>query len=96
MTYYQQEVQRNNPYMRGMGQENQELRTRIESMCLQVQKFMLAMRRLQRAVNNKEREIQDLKTDFERNKKVLETMVRELRDKGEEEMGKKQTNLSMQ
>ena len=33
---------------------------------------MLAMRRLQRAVNNKDKDIQDLKGDFEKNKKLLE------------------------
>lgn len=52
--------------------ENQELRNRLEKLCLQVQQFMLAMRRLQRAVNNKDKDIQDLKADFEKNKKQLE------------------------
>lgn len=41
------------------------------------------MRRLQRAVNNKEKDIQNLKADFEKNKKSLETMVKEIKEKEE-------------
>jgi hypothetical protein len=41
------------------------------------------MRRLQRAVNNKDKDIQDLKADFERNKKQLEVMVKEIKEKDE-------------
>lgn len=47
-------------------------------MCLQIQQFLLAMRRLQRAVNNKDKDIQDLKADFEKNKKALEQMVKDI------------------
>jgi ribosomal protein S17E len=42
---------------------------------------MLAMRRLQRAVNNKDKDIQGLKSDFEKNKKLLEQMVKEIKEK---------------
>ena len=52
-------------------------------MCLQIQQFLLAMRRLQRAVNNKDKDIQDLKADFEKNKKVLEQMVKDIREREE-------------
>jgi len=51
--------------------------------CLQIQQFLLAMRRLQRAVNNKDKDIQDLKADFEKNKKVLEQMVKDIREREE-------------
>ena len=42
------------------------------------------MRRLQRAVNNKDKDIQDLKGEFEKNKKQLELMVKEFREKDEQ------------
>jgi hypothetical protein len=42
------------------------------------------MRRLQRAVNNKDKEIQELKADFEKNKKLLEQMVKEIREREEQ------------
>jgi hypothetical protein len=38
------------------------------------------MRRLQRAVNNKDKDIQELKAEFERNKKSLEMMVKEFKE----------------
>jgi hypothetical protein len=38
------------------------------------------MRRLQRSVNNKDKDIQDLKAEFERNKKSLEMMVKDMRE----------------
>jgi len=44
---------------------------------------MLAMRRLQRAVNNKDKDIQDLKADFEKAKKLLDIMVKEIKEKEE-------------
>ena len=44
---------------------------------------MLSMRRLQRAVNNKDKDIQDLKADFEKNKKLLEQMVKDIKEKDE-------------
>lgn len=44
---------------------------------------MLAMRRLQRAVNNKDKDIQNLKAEFEKNKKLLESMVKEIKEKEE-------------
>lgn len=49
---------------------------------------MLAMRRLQRAVNNKDKDIQELKVEFETNKKQLEVMVKEIK----EEQANKRTN----
>lgn len=82
LTYYQQEMQR-----RGMPDPNQrenlEVKSRLDHLCLQVQQFLLAMRRLQRAVNNKDKDIQDLKGEFEKNKKQLELMVKEFREKDE-------------
>ena len=85
LTYYQQEFQRgrvgtSDPVSR----ENQELKTRTEQLCLSVQQFMLSMRRLQRAVNNKDKDIQDLKADFEKNKKLLEQMVKDIKEKDEQ------------
>lgn len=41
------------------------------------------MRRLQRAVNNKDKDIQDLKADFEKAKKLLDIMVKEIKEKEE-------------
>jgi len=61
--------------------ETHNLKIKLDQLCLQVQQFMLAMRRLQRAVNNKDKDIQDLKADFERNKKLLEQMVKEVKEK---------------
>lgn len=55
---------------------------------------MLAMRRLQRAVNNKEKDIQDLKAEFEKNKKFLEQMVKEIKEK--EEQAKKSAAMGNQ
>jgi hypothetical protein len=52
----------------------------MEQLCLQVSQFLLAMRRLQRAVNNKDKDIQELKAEFERNKKALEMMVKEVKE----------------
>ena len=52
----------------------------MEQLCLQVSQFLLAMRRLQRAVNNKDKDIQELKAEFERNKKALEMMVKEAKE----------------
>ncbi len=63
--------------------ENLEVKSRLDHLCLQVQQFLLAMRRLQRAVNNKDKDIQDLKGEFEKNKKQLELMVKEFREKDE-------------
>jgi hypothetical protein len=81
LTYYQQELQRRG----GSGtdpvsRENQEIRHKMEQLCLQVSQFLLAMRRLQRAVNNKDKDIQELKAEFERNKKALEMMVKEAKE----------------
>lgn len=90
LTYYHQERSRagtSDPVVR----ENQELKTRIEQVCLQIQQFLLAMRRLQRAVNNKDKDIQDLKADFEKNKKLLEQMVKDIRER--EEAAKKTQTL---
>jgi ribosomal protein S17E len=42
-------------------------------------------------VNNKDKDIQDLKADFEKNKKHLEQMVKDIRDK--EEAAKKANTL---
>ncbi len=64
--------------------ENLEVKSRLDHLCLQVQQFLLAMRRLQRAVNNKDKDIQDLKGEFEKNKKQLELMVKEFREKDEQ------------
>lgn len=44
---------------------------------------MLAMKRLQRAVNNKDKDIQNLKADFEKNKKIMEQMVKDIKEKEE-------------
>ena len=41
------------------------------------------MRRLQRAVNNKDRDIQELKSEFEKNKKILDQMVKDIKEKEE-------------
>ena len=38
------------------------------------------MKRLQRAVNNKDKDIPIYKTDFEQNKKGLENLVKEIKD----------------
>ena len=38
------------------------------------------MKRLQRAVNNKDKEIQIFKTEFETNKKQLELLVKETKE----------------
>lgn len=48
--------------------------------CIAVQKFLLSMKRLQRAVNNKDRDIQIYKTEFENNKKGLETLIKDTKD----------------
>lgn len=84
LTYYQQELQRRGGYNDPHARENQELKSRLDHLCLQVQQFMLAMRRLQRAVNNKEKDIQDLKAEFEKNKKLLEQMVKEIKEREEQ------------
>lgn len=55
-------------------------RVKIESLCLAVQKFLLSMRRLQRAVNSKDKDIQVFKVEFENNKKNLEALVKEIKD----------------
>lgn len=90
LTYYQQELQRRG----GSGtdqvsRENQDMRHKMEQICLQVSQFLLAMRRLQRAVNNKDKDIQELKAEFERNKKALEMMVK---DAKEEQAAKKNSS----
>ena len=77
LTYYQQEQLQRRGGTDLASRENQELRNKIEQLCLQVSQFLLAMRRLQRAVNNKDKDIQELKAEFERNKKALEVMVKE-------------------
>lgn len=41
---------------------------------------MFAMKRLQRAVNNKDKDIQIFKTEFELNKKALEQLVKEIKE----------------
>jgi hypothetical protein len=56
------------------------MRHKVEQLCLQVSQFLLAMRRLQRAVNNKDKDIKELKGEFERNKKALEMMVKEAKE----------------
>ena len=65
-------------------QENQDHKSRIDSLCLQVQKFMFALKRLQRAVNNKDKDIQIYKTEFETNKKSLEGLVKETKEQMEQ------------
>ena len=55
---------------------------------------MLAMRRLQRAVNNKDKDIQNLKADFEKNKKILDTMVKEIKEKEDSKNSNKAGNLT--
>lgn len=70
------------PSTYGGGSENQDLKNRIDQLCLQIQQFLLAMRRLQRAVNNKEKDnIQELKAEFEKSKKQLEIMVKEVKER---------------
>lgn len=71
--------------MRGIQQENVELKNKIDQLCIQVQKFMLSMRRLQRAVNNKDKEIQNLKGEFEKNKKILDQMVKDIKEKEDQQ-----------
>lgn len=81
LTYYQQELQRRGGFGTDqVSRENQDIRHKMEQICLQVSQFLLAMRRLQRAVNNKDKDIQELKAEFERNKKALEIMVKEAKE----------------
>jgi len=67
---------------------DEELKQRIGALCQQVQTFMAAMKKLQRAVNNKERDLQEFKHDFEGAKKTLERMARENLERAKERLGR--------
>jgi hypothetical protein len=68
------------PEMRRANQESDSLRTKLESTTIFIKKFMLAMKRLQRGVKNKDPNSKSLKIEFEKCKKELEEWCSKLKD----------------
>lgn len=60
------------PEMRRANHESDTLRTKLEETTIYVKKFLLAMKRLQRGVKNKDPNHKNLKLEYERCKKELE------------------------
>lgn len=60
------------PGMRRANHESDTLRNKLEETTIFVKKFLLAMKRLQRGVKNKDPNNKSLKIEFERSKKDLE------------------------
>ena len=60
------------------------LKMKVDELCLNVQRFLLAMKRLQRAVNSKDKDLQIYKVDFETSKKALEKLVRDTKENNEQ------------
>ena len=61
------------PEMRRANHESDTLRTKLEETTIYVNKFLLAMRRLHRGVKNKDPNHKNLKLEYERCKKELES-----------------------
>lgn len=68
------------PGMRRANQESDLLRNKLESTTIYVKRFMLAMKRLQRGIKNKDPNNKSLKMEFERCKKELEDWCRALKE----------------
>jgi len=60
------------PEMRKANQESDSLRAKLEKTTIYIKKFLLAMKRLQRGVKNKDPNNKSLKMEFERCKKEIE------------------------
>ena len=68
------------PEMRKANVESDGLRSKLETTTIYVKKFLLAMKRLQRGIKNKDPNSKAMKIEFEKNKKELEDWWNNLKD----------------
>ena len=68
------------PEMRKANVESDGLRNKLETTTIYVKKFLLAMKRLQRGIKNKDPNSKSMKIEFEKSKKELEDWWNNLKD----------------